>query len=281
VTASLAFAGIIASLSVWLSAQSGPQPAFGALILSPSNVVYNTPTAVSFKIRIDTPTLNPTTVELQRLNSEGLLVDTLGRLYDDGTHTDQISGDKTFAATFSLDEPNVGRSYFRVVAAFRGNRANALSAIVSLDVDPFALPPDPGDAGKRTLVGVDSDQDGLRDDVQRFVAVRFYDKQPLLDAMRQVASSQQDFVVEPNPSRATMTLAASRRHDALDCLAYVANDGADLAAGVKLAYELNRQLKAVLLNTPERSKAFFRNDSVLGGTTATMTNPETWHARCR
>ena len=35
------------------------------------------------------------------------------------------------------------------------------------------LPPDPGPAGKLTLDGVDADKDGMRDDVQRWIATEW------------------------------------------------------------------------------------------------------------
>ena len=37
------------------------------------------------------------------------------------------------------------------------------------------LPPDPGEAGRRTLAGIDSDRDGIRDDLQRYVALTYGD----------------------------------------------------------------------------------------------------------
>jgi len=33
------------------------------------------------------------------------------------------------------------------------------------------LPPNPGEAGKATLQGIDSDNDGVRDDIQRYIAL--------------------------------------------------------------------------------------------------------------
>ncbi len=35
------------------------------------------------------------------------------------------------------------------------------------------LPPDPGEAGKATIDGIDSDKDGVRDDVQRWIALNW------------------------------------------------------------------------------------------------------------
>ncbi len=47
---------------------------------------------------------------------------------------------------------------------FSENRMNESSSVISgLKIN---LPPDPGEVGKLTLQGVDSDEDGVRDDVQ-------------------------------------------------------------------------------------------------------------------
>jgi hypothetical protein len=125
---------VVSGLGVWLSAQSGPQPAFGELTLSPPNITYNTPTNITFTIKIGAPTLNPTTVQLQKVDAQGRVLAGLGRLYDDATHGDAVEGDKVFTAIVSLNEPTVGKSYFRVTAAFRGDRPNAASALTSLIV---------------------------------------------------------------------------------------------------------------------------------------------------
>ena len=48
------------------------------------------------------------------------------------------------------------------------------------------LPPDPGEAGRATLEGIDSDEDGLRDDVQRWIALT-YEDEPTRQALTQTA----------------------------------------------------------------------------------------------
>jgi hypothetical protein len=35
------------------------------------------------------------------------------------------------------------------------------------------VPPDPGEAGKQTLEGIDSDNDGVHDDVQRWIVLTY------------------------------------------------------------------------------------------------------------
>ena len=58
------------------------------------------------------------------------------------------------------------------------------------------LPPDPGEAGKTTLEGIDSDGDGLRDDIQRYIALTYPDSQKTRAALRQAAIALQKIILE-------------------------------------------------------------------------------------
>ena len=53
------------------------------------------------------------------------------------------------------------------------------------------LPPDPGAAGKRTIEGIDSDNDGVRDDVQRYIAQRWGESERAVKALHLVAKNAQ------------------------------------------------------------------------------------------
>lgn len=67
-----------------------------------------------------------------------------------------------------------------------------LSFVVSLSVQTApsiggtndGLPPDPGKAGKQTLMGIDSDGDGLRDDVQRYIYLTYPDQPDVQRALK-------------------------------------------------------------------------------------------------
>ena len=54
------------------------------------------------------------------------------------------------------------------------------------------LPPDPGDAGRTTLLGIDSDSDGVRDDVQRAIATRYPSNKNSQLALSQLAKGIQE-----------------------------------------------------------------------------------------
>ena len=53
------------------------------------------------------------------------------------------------------------------------------------------LPPDPGPAGMKTLEGIDSDKDGVRDDVQRFIVERYGESERAVAALMKVAKTAQ------------------------------------------------------------------------------------------
>ncbi len=53
------------------------------------------------------------------------------------------------------------------------------------------LPPDPGRSGKETLAGVDSDGDGVRDDVQRFIVENYGYSERGVRALNNLARSYQ------------------------------------------------------------------------------------------
>ena len=53
---------------------------------------------------------------------------------------------------------------------------NNATDIIPNDIDVTGLPPDPGEEGKKTLQGIDSDNDGVRDDIQRYIALEVEDE---------------------------------------------------------------------------------------------------------
>src|SRR3954470_8120586 len=93
--------------TIYLGAQPGPQPAFGQFVATPSNFVFKTPVTVTFTIKIDTPTLNPTTVELYRVDQNGSVLSVVGRMYDNGQNSDSVGGDKVFTSKVSFNEQTI------------------------------------------------------------------------------------------------------------------------------------------------------------------------------
>ncbi len=60
---------------------------------------------------------------------------------------------------------------------------------------PVTLPPDPGEAGKATLVGIDSNNDGVRDDLEREIVYMYPQNEEIRRVLRAEVKKIQDVIV--------------------------------------------------------------------------------------
>lgn len=117
------------------------------------------------------------------------------------------------------------------------------------------LPPDPGEAGKATLLGIDSDNDGVRDDIQRYIYFSYSDEEKVILALTEVAKQFQILLLHSSdPEAAFNNATAMARHG--ECLDFIKGE----AAGDILA-----ALRAEILNTRERSLAYITYSDNLAG----------------
>jgi len=124
--------------------------------------------------------------------------------------------------------------------------------------NPLAtLPPDPGEAGLATIAGIDSDKDGVRDDVQRFVALTFPDSQRTEAALLQLAKSYQAWIEVPADDVDAAYAASEKNARATECLFAVTT--------TEKAYAARIELKLQALNTDARQDNFFATDKLLSG----------------
>ena len=119
------------------------------------------------------------------------------------------------------------------------------------------LPPDPGPAGKLTLAGIDADNDGLRDDVQRYIAEKYGHSERAVKALTLVAKNSQKRV----ELGATVTkdeayeIALAQRNVAR---CYIRSAGDSI-----IREDAAKHLSRKVTNTPERFKSYDRFDSLL------------------
>ena len=122
---------------------------------------------------------------------------------------------------------------------------------------PPGLPPDPGEQGKSTLLGVDSDHDGIRDDLQRWIFARFPNDPEKRAALGQTAKVFQESMTVENGDKPLRALLI-RMSRAIDCLHDRFPE--KLAATNELDY-----LKAKALNTKMRTFRYLEVDKWMGG----------------
>ncbi len=127
---------------------------------------------------------------------------------------------------------------------------------------PAGFPPDPGEAGKATIEGIDADQDGVRDDVQRWIYAYVPEHPDRQMALRQEARYFQGLLREPFDSKTAdeMNVLSSR---AVQCTYKVLPEGAD---GF-YRYTSGNYIRAKVLNTFSRVKRYWENERVAGSST--------------
>lgn len=122
------------------------------------------------------------------------------------------------------------------------------------------LPPDPGEAGKQTLLGIDSDNDGVRDDVQIAIA-RHYpepeDEKARLALEQFAASWQYAFSVYQSGDEEELYDVFSEINPAVACIAATSSKSLEDIVFVKL----------IVRNTKERVQTYADiNDTAIGRT---------------
>ncbi len=120
---------------------------------------------------------------------------------------------------------------------------------VTLNIEPAGLPTDPGEEGKLTIAGIDSDNDGLRDDVQRWIALNSSNSTVTTAVLSQFGKAEQagitaveindDIVAEESTKKAW---------DAVICESYL-KQNAELLLSTD-------DLLMVFLNTRERIQMY-------------------------
>ncbi len=107
----------------------------------------------------------------------------------------------------------------------------------------FVLPTDPGKAGKETLLGIDTDGDGVRDDIQRYIYFTYPDDKKLRLGLTCCAIEFQGVLKDANDREAAYDHASKMaRHG--ECLYYLKG---------RESIDIRRALRAKILNTRERS----------------------------
>lgn len=127
--------------------------------------------------------------------------------------------------------------------------AEPLPVSLSVETTNDGLPPDPGEAGKATLAGIDSDGDGIRDDVQRYVELTYSGDENInvRKALRQKAQGIQQKLLASSNKEESVRLLHEREKDGY-CLAGV--------MGVTASSNAGDALRAQILNTEMRSRAW-------------------------
>lgn len=135
-------------------------------------------------------------------------------------------------------------------------RAEALPTELTFSTIP--IPTDPGKAGKTDLLGIDSDENGVRDDIDRFIVFTHSDSEKRREALKQTARSLHAYLRDSEDKAKTRENGVAS-DKAIDCSVHVFDDDLDAA------FVADDRLRAQFLNTKERSRAYAQADQKMGG----------------
>ncbi|MCW5976491.1 MAG: hypothetical protein KIT09_00365 [Bryobacteraceae bacterium] len=108
-------------------------PTIPAPTATPQIITIGTSTQVLFTVYIPDPTLNPSSVNLLRVNANGSST-IVANMLDNGKNGDKKPGDKIFTTRLTLREAKAGELKFQASAAFKGVLRRALSPLAVLAV---------------------------------------------------------------------------------------------------------------------------------------------------
>lgn len=146
-------------------------------------------------------------------------------------------------------------------------------------------PPDPGPENDQTLAGIDSNGNGVRDDVERYIAANFAESPAKIVYLLQHARATSAFSAIEMTSPAQALSYARERARANSCAAALIGP-ADRPFTTAEMRQLNAFFDAAQdvtlqhLNTPPRLAAFAKNERLLAGQGMTLDNPQPAERAC-
>ncbi|MFZ1735945.1 MAG: hypothetical protein WAU31_03360 [Candidatus Moraniibacteriota bacterium] len=151
--------------------------------------------------------------------------------------------------------------------------AESLPVSLSLETTDDGLPPDPGEAGKATLAGIDSDGDGIRDDIQRYIA-RTYPGDENINVRKALRQDAEGFQLE--------LLASSDKEESVRLLHDRERDGYCMVGvmGVDVSADAEDAMKERILNTELRSRAWIAFNRHIGGEVSGNVYPWKYLTQC-
>ena len=155
-----------------------------------------------------------------------------------------------------------------------------INVIEPIIIDGFLLPPEVDETlNNSTLLGIDANNNGIRDDVERWILLDMEIRYGNSKAERAIAfekAKAYQMTLEDPTNKDDKVLIAMK--DAGDCRAYyiyVKNEDQK-----SYASEQTRNMNDRMFNTKERLKTYWAYDATLGGRVFTMTSPRLFHTKC-
>ena len=146
-----------------------------------------------------------------------------------------------------------------IQASLQNITSNAVALEIYKEINGHKLPPQPDETiNNATLLGIDSNNNGVRDDVERWIFAEY--DEPIVQAVAmQNARAFQIILEDPSNARETKKFTEAQ----LDCQSYYMYQ--DERKLIPRGTNLHKESRPLMLNTRERSRAYYEFNQALSG----------------
>ena len=218
------------------------------------------------------------TVEKNRLNKDSNTAYTIEPHFDEGEITtalqERLKSIKIVSNIKDAIETNSTQKTIKVLkdgnltltAKLDSITSNSQTIQVYWEVNGHHLPPEPDSKrNNATLLGVDSNNNGVRDDVERFIYEKYKGKHPVNAAVAMQAAKAYHILMK-NPVKAANEL-HDKMNAALYCEFYYSNDAKYFGEEILIPRDINTKAfrQGLIFNTKDRKDAFYLYNATLSG----------------
>lgn len=226
------------------------------------------------KSRVISLTLNKSNIKLKENNQTSISV---SATYDDNTTQDVtenvewIIGDTSVISISKNTITSLSEGTTSLKARFDGMDSQEINVTVYKEINGYKLPPEPDPTlNNSTLLGIDSNNNGVRDDVEIYVIKR-YAKDPEFPKTKTALAMQYAWSAQKILENPTIE---SKKYsdDAIDCESYWFNIITESMTTLEMMKYMNNhevfndpEIKDKIYNTRERIEQKFSYNSALSG----------------
>ncbi len=184
-------------------------------------------------------------------------------------------------ASFSASDS--GNYMLKVTVAVEDKESTAELMIAVeevLIINGHVLPPEPDpDINNATLLGIDSNDNGVRDDVERWIYIKYQNEHPVhIDIAMQAGRAWQKVLEDPTKAKEIHDFVSAPMY----CEFYYSNDAKYFNEPILIDSEVNTKYfrRKIIFNTKERLDAFWQYDKLLSGDSYTLPRSEEMKQLC-
>ncbi len=216
--------------------------------------------------KIETIVLSETSIELHEGNETTL---TVTAKYDDNT-TQDISSDVEWnigdASIISVNNGTVKalkEGTTTLQAKYKNKTSETITFIVYKEINGYLLPPEPDKiVNNATLLGVDSNSNGVRDDVERYIINKYNDEKIAIEIGFQYARAYNAVIEDPANAEEIMKVLDA----AQDCKGYFTFHADRFGDPILIVDKSSpKKFRSMVINTEDRIRAYLMYDRALSG----------------